>query len=169
MARHNGPVLVDTNVIIECWRIGAWKALAGGYAVETVGECFIETQTGAQHRRPEQQIDHQVLGATLKKVHPVTDAERAALLVREPGVAFLDEGERMLWAHAAGRTDAWMLCGPDKASLRIGIRLGFKDRLMSLERLLTDAGYRTRVAFGRAYTQTWLEQTLVQLAQFEVR
>ena len=30
MARHSGPVLVDTNVIIECWRVDAWKALAGG-------------------------------------------------------------------------------------------------------------------------------------------
>jgi len=53
MARRTGPVLVDTNIIIECWRIGAWKALAGGYAVETVATCFIETQTGAQRRRPE--------------------------------------------------------------------------------------------------------------------
>ena len=27
MARHRGPVLVDTNVILECWRVGAWRAL----------------------------------------------------------------------------------------------------------------------------------------------
>lgn len=33
MARHRGPVLVDTNVILECWRIKAWRALGGGYGV----------------------------------------------------------------------------------------------------------------------------------------
>jgi hypothetical protein len=54
MARHRGPVLVDTNVILECWRVGAWKALSSGYAVETVEDCVIETQTGYQRRRAEQ-------------------------------------------------------------------------------------------------------------------
>jgi hypothetical protein len=33
MARHRGVVLVDTNVILECWRVNAWRALAGGYAL----------------------------------------------------------------------------------------------------------------------------------------
>jgi hypothetical protein len=63
MARHRGPVLVDTNVILECWRIGAWRALTGAYRVETVEDCVIETQTGFQRRRPEQQIDEAVLRA----------------------------------------------------------------------------------------------------------
>ena len=31
MARHRGPVLVDTNVILECFRVGSWRALSGGY------------------------------------------------------------------------------------------------------------------------------------------
>ena len=53
MARHRGPVLVDTMVILECWRINAWKAFAGGYSVETVEDCLIETQTGFQRRREE--------------------------------------------------------------------------------------------------------------------
>ena len=57
MARHSGPVLVDTNAILECWRVGAWRALASGYGVETVEDCVIETQTGFQRRRREQQID----------------------------------------------------------------------------------------------------------------
>ena len=61
MARHRGPVLVDTNVILECWRIGAWRALAGGYRVETVEDCVIETQTGFQRRAAEQQIDNAAL------------------------------------------------------------------------------------------------------------
>src|SRR3954454_22007312 len=53
MGRHRGPVLVDTNVILECWRVDAWRALAGGYAVETVEDCVTETQTGFQRRHRE--------------------------------------------------------------------------------------------------------------------
>ena len=67
MARHSDPVLVDTNVILETHRVGAWRALAGGYRVETVEDCVTETQTGFQKRRPEQQIDERELRASLKE------------------------------------------------------------------------------------------------------
>jgi hypothetical protein len=167
MARLRGPVLVDTNVIIECWRTSAWKALTSGYAIETVEMCEIETQTGLQRRRAEQQIDRAVLRATLKAVHPVGDLEKATALLRDDQVRFLDAGEMMLWAHALGRTDAWVLCGPDKASLRVGIRFGLRDRLVSLERLLTDIGHRPWLALRVAHTQKWLEQTLAELALLE--
>jgi hypothetical protein len=101
MARHSGPVLVDTNVILECWRVDAWKALVGEYGVETVEDCVIETQTGFQRRRAEQQIDHAHLLASLTAVHKVGDKEHAAAAVRDPLFSFLDLGERSLWAHAA--------------------------------------------------------------------
>lgn len=57
MARHQGPVLVDTNVIIESHRVVSWRALTGGYCVDTVEECVAETQAGAQRRRPTRRID----------------------------------------------------------------------------------------------------------------
>lgn len=167
MARHHGPVLVDTNVIIECWRVSAWKALCGGYAVETVGDCFVETQTGFQNRRPEEQIDNEELGKTLVAVHPVEAIHHAEAAIRDQTIGYLDDGERALWAHALGRQDAWVLCGPDKASLRIGMRLGLRDRLVSLERLLVDVGFRPKLNLRNAYTQKWLEQTLAELAQLE--
>jgi hypothetical protein len=163
MARHAGPILLDTNVIIECWRIDAWRALAGGYRLETVEACEAEIQTGFQRRRPEQQIDAALLRQSLRAIHAVTDAERAQALVREPQIAFLDEGEQALWAHALRRRDDWLLCGPDKASLRVGIRLGFRERLVSLERLLVDVGYRAR-GLKIAYTRTWLDRELAKIA-----
>jgi hypothetical protein len=167
MAKHHGPVLVDTNVIIECWRVSAWKALTGGYAVETVQMCEIETQTGLQRRRNEEKIDISLLRATLKAVHPVSDIEKARALLQDDQLRFLDAGELMLWAHALGRPDAWVLCGPDKASLRVGIRLGFKDRLVALEGLLGDVGYKPKVALRPAYTRKWHTDTLTQLAMLE--
>jgi hypothetical protein len=94
--------------------------------------CEAERQTGFQRRRPEQQIDAALLRASFRAIHAVTDAQRAQAVVREPQIAFLDEGEQALWAHALTRADGWVLCGPDKASLRIGSLLGFRERLVSL-------------------------------------
>ena len=75
MARHSGPVLVDTNVILEAHRVDAWRALTGGYRLETVEDCVTETQTGFQKRRPEQQIDAVVEGPSVwsvgfRNLHP---------------------------------------------------------------------------------------------------
>ena len=157
MARHCGTVLVDTNVILEAHRTGSWRALAGGYRVETVEDCVIETQTGFQRRHPERQIDEKVLRASLGAVYSVGNRERAELAVRIHDIV-LDLGEASLWAHALSRTDAWVLCGPDKASLRCGVRLGFREQLVSLEGLLGDAGHRTRTTLHAAYTSRWHER-----------
>src|SRR5262249_49195611 len=144
-------------------RIGAWKALIGGYAVETVEDCVIETQTGYQRRRAEQQIDRAALVASLAAVHKVGDVERAAATVRDGLFSYLDVGEQSLWAHALARSDAWVLCGPDKASLRFGVRVGLRDRLVALENLLHDVGYRRAAALRANYTSGWLTKTLAEL------
>ncbi len=159
MARHHGPVLLDTNVILESHRTGSWRALAGGYHVETVEDCIVETQPGNQRRRAEQRIDRHGLRKSFAAVHRVTDRERAELAVRVPDIA-LDRGEASLWAHAVHRDDSWILCGPDTASLRFGIRLGFRDRLVSLERLLDNAGHRPTPSLRDAYTRRWHDRTL---------
>ena len=166
MARFHGSVLVDANVIIECHRTRSWRALAGGYSVETVEECVTETQTGFQRRKPEQRIDFKELCASLKSIHSVEARQRAKLNLRVSDIV-LDRGEATLWAHAAHRDDAWLLCGPDKASLRFGIRLGFRERLVSLERLLDDAGHQSSPALREAYTENWHNWTVGQLVLAE--
>jgi len=167
MPRHTGTVLVDTNVILECWRVGAWRALAGGYVVETVEDCVIETQTGFQRRRPEQRIDETELRRSMAQVHQVAQPDLAAAIVRDETLSFLDVGERSLWAHALTRADTWILCGPDKASMRFGVRLGLRDRLVALERLLGDVGHRPREGLRQNYTSRWLDTALAELALLE--
>lgn len=156
-------MLVDANVIIESHRIRAWRALAGGYRIETVEDCVTETQTGFQLRRMEQLIALRELRASLAVQHSVSDRERVELLVRIEEIA-LDRGEESLWAHALGRDDGWFLCGPDRASLRCGVRLGLQDRIVSLEALLEGVGHRTRTAPKRHYTREWQERVLVEFA-----
>ena len=100
MARHRGPVLVDTNVIIESHRVAAWRALTGGYRVETVEECVVETQAGAQRRRPKRRIDETELRGSLSAIHSVSDVERAELTLRKQDIA-LNIGEESLWGSCS--------------------------------------------------------------------
>ena len=164
---RESAVLVDTNTIIESHRIGAWRALTGGYRVETVEDCVTETQTGFQLRRREESIVARELRESLASEHVVSNRERAELAIRIEGIA-LDRGEESLWAHALGRDDVWYLCGPDKASLRCGVRLGFRDRILSLESLLAGVGHRSRTPLKHHYTRKWLERNLAELV-FEQR
>ena len=168
MAKHRGPVLLDTNVILECHQVQGWTALAGGYSLETVEECIGETQTGHQRRRPEQEIDPTDLRNSFHAVHSVGDLERAELAVRIPDIA-LDLGEASLWAHALIRDDQWILCGPDRASLRVGVRLGLGDRLVALEQLFNDISYRPTRPLRPNYTAHWLAVVRTELVLAELR
>ena len=160
-------VLVDTNVIVEAHRTGSWAALVCGYGIETVEDCVTETQTGYRLRPREQWIDAADLRATLAAVHEVSNRDRAELAVRVGGIA-LDCGEESLWAHALGRSGAWFLSGPDRASMRAGVRLGFRDRLVSLEELLEAAGHRLRTALNRAFTRKWTADAAGQMVVAEL-
>jgi len=147
-------VLVDTNVILEAHRTYCWSALTGGLRIETVEECVIETQTGFSRRRPGQTINNRQLQSTLAGVHQVSGEARAELAIRTQGIA-LDLGEESLWAHALVRDDAWILCSPDKASLRCGIRFRLREQLASLEALLRHIGHRPKRDLKRQYTEKW--------------
>ena len=164
---RESPVLVDANVIIEAHRTRTWRALSSGLRVETVEACVAETQTGFQRRRKEEIIDLAELRSSLAAVHSVSVRERAELALRKGGIA-LDEGEDALWAHALGRDDAWLLCGPDKASLRCGVRLGHRERLVSLEELLKRVGHRPS-GLRTAYTRKWHDLTVGPLCLDELR
>jgi hypothetical protein len=162
MPQHNGPVLVDTNTIIEAHRTGCWRALAGAYVLETVETCFIETQTGSHARRPAQTIDPNALRLSLRGgIHPVSTLHLAE--VDLIGGVVLDAGERALWAHALHHSGNWVLCGPDAASMRFGYGQGQRDRLISLGHLLRDIGCRPNTALRANYEQAWLDDLIRKL------
>lgn len=169
MARFTGPVLVDTNTIIEAHRVSAWKALTGGYAVETVEAVQAETHTGFQRRDPEEVIDQAALRASLKAIHPVTRVQEAKLklLLMEHDID-LDAGEFALWAHLIEKNGDWRLCGPDRASMRFGVKTGRRDKMISLEALLAEVGLaKTRLPLRDNHTKAWLDRVLADYAMQE--
>lgn len=160
MSLRQRPLLVDTNLIIEAHATGCWKALVGAYNIETVEQVVQETQTGKQRREREVDINEAELRAKVQ-VHQVSRDELHH--VDTNGGAGLDDGEKHLWAHALTRTDAWILCGPDTASLKFGYEQSCKDRLVHLEAVLEEIGMKfpknARPHFGRH----WHEDTIGKL------
>lgn len=161
MPVHGGPIFADANTIIEAHRVRCWGALASRFHLETVEKCFEETQTGAQNRRPEENIDPQPLRSSLRAVQPVSPVQLAEVDLR--GGAILDAGERALWAHALTRADPWLVCGPDTASVKFGFEQGHRFRLVSLGELLSAIGHRPAIQLRRNYEKAWLDTVIHRL------
>lgn len=158
----NATILIDTNAILQAHKQGCWNALIGRYSIETVEECVIETQTGFQQRRNEEQIDEAALRGQISVVHQVAAVNIAAIdLLQGPE---LDAGEKALWAHAITRDDKWVLCGPDRASMRFGFEQGHRDQLVSLGGLLDEIGFRPARPLPGHFEQAWLDRVLSDLA-----
>lgn len=147
-------ILVDTNIIIEAVRTKCWNAVANHFALETVGKCHEEALTGDALRPGYVQVDVQQLTNGLRQVHPVTDLSRAKLYVAYPEAQSLDAGERDLFAHALERGDAWIASCADRAAVKTACALGWKDRLVSLEKIAAAAGQRP--SFKNHFTEPWL-------------
>jgi hypothetical protein len=159
-------VLVDTNIIIEAVRTGCWNALTVHFDVHTVEKCCEEARTGEAHRPGYVQVDEKALRTRLT-VHPVSASEMAALRVRDAEAFRLDPGERDLWAHALGRNDAWVASCCDLAAVGAAVRLGWADRLRSLEEIVQAAGARAALKnlkgqFASARLTQWRTAALLR-------
>ena len=135
-------VLVDTNIIIESVRTGCWNALTTHFKVETVEKCCEEARTGEAHRPGYIEVNESALRTRLT-AHAVSGVTLFELTQRYPDADRLDSGERHLWAHALSRTDTWFATCSDRAAVNAAVRLGWEDRLVSLEELVTAAGARS--------------------------
>ena len=157
-------VLVDTNVIIEAVRTGCWSAVTGGLSVETVETCCSEARSGNPARSGYVAVTDAHL-ERLSVVHRVSSREQASFALAYPGADGMDDGERDLFAHGHAREDdAWVLCSPDKASIRAAVTLGWGDRLRSLGALAAGVGAKPtlRPQFREPWLAEWRTHFLLQ-------
>ncbi|MGH8473105.1 MAG: hypothetical protein ACREVJ_11750, partial [Gammaproteobacteria bacterium] len=96
----------------------------------------------------------------------VLNHELVALSLRDSETFRLDLGERHLWAHALGRSDAWLASSGDRAAINAALRLGWEDQLVSLEQLANHAGARSALKrlkeqFGSPRLSTWRTAALL--------
>lgn len=157
-------VLVDTNVMIEAYRVGCWNAVANFFSLVTVEKCIEETQTGFQNRSPEQNIEQTKLRKSLFSINPVTQVEEAQFILAYGQSSSLDPGELHLLLHAAGRQDdSWLINSPDKAAMRFACDLGWTDRLISLEKMAKTTMGNKKLRFRENFTEKWLARERTKL------
>lgn len=157
--------LLDTNAILEAVRTGTWRALTGGLSIQTVAECFEECLRGDRFTSDYMAVtssgyiavtDHDL--ARVTQIHSVSDTERATLALRTDASA-LDAGERDLFAHVLNRpeaNEAWLMCSADRACVRVGVQLGWPDRLISLEAAIDAVGAAADPPLRRHFRKKWL-------------
>ncbi|MNV50041.1 hypothetical protein D3C71_1420270 [compost metagenome] len=109
-----------------------------------------------------QRFEEANLRQSFHRVHEVSEAELVEVALRNG--QGLDDGERALWAHALGRADTWVLCGPDRASMRFGYEQKMRDRVVSMGGLLNTINHRTARPLRPHFEQKWLEEVMVKLA-----
>ena len=158
-------VLVDTNIIIEAVRTGCWNAITTHFTVETVQKCCEEARTGQAHRPGYVKVDESTLRTRLT-AHAVSGVTLFRLAQRYRDADRLDAGERHLWAHALTRTDSWFATCSDRAAVNAAVRLGWEDRLVSLEQLVSAAGARSALRslkgqFSSARLSEWRTAALI--------
>lgn len=162
-------VFVDTNVILEAFRVGCWSSLATTFSIETVEKCVEEALTGDPTDPRYVAVDRDVLVAGLSARHPVDKRTIARFGLAHPASAGLDAGELHLlaWLHDQGLmgTVKLLLSTADKAAIVAAGRLDWLDLVTSLEQLAQQAGVgRVQIdQMARHYRQRWLDEIKVKV------
>ncbi|MBV1824824.1 hypothetical protein [Komagataeibacter oboediens] len=146
-------VLVDTNLIIQGHMKRCWSAISGAYRLQTVDQCIVEAMTGDHSWNNSRPIEEK-LRQGFDAIHSISDQQLAEVLVR--GGSLLDAGEQHLWAYALSCPTAWVLCGPDRASMRFGYEQSYRERLVSLEELLNGISTSSPIPIDAHHTKKWL-------------
>src|SRR4051794_7579893 len=92
-------VFLDTNVILECFRINVWSELTQRCQVETVEMCCTEALTGDQTKASFVVVDPEVLRKGCYKIHPVKQSDIDLLYMADESMFSLDPGELHLFAY----------------------------------------------------------------------
>lgn len=141
-------VFVDTNVIIESFRVGCWTALCEHFAGETVDKCIDEAMTGNPADPRYVSVDPAVINAGLPARHSVSPLDIATLALEFSQAEGLDDGELHLLAHLHRREEPEgadvLLSTADKAAIVVAGLLDLLDVLVSLETLAEQSGGVTR-------------------------
>lgn len=162
-------VFIDTNIIIEAFRINCWPALAAHHKLETVQKCVEEALTGDANRDSHVSIKPQKMVSGLVSRHTVDKLTLATFALEHPECAGLDDGELHLLAwlkqnNPSGLTKI-LISTADKAAIVATHRLQWLDSVISLEELARQAGVaRDRItSLAKHHKKAWLDKLKTSL------
>jgi hypothetical protein len=155
-------VFVDTNVLFEAFRVGAWNRFGRAYSVETVEKCVEETQTGDPSACGRIDIPSQQLTDGLDQIHVPSKKDRATCLLQYPRLQTLDAGEQhlLVWllSHEKLSDETLCIATADKAAIVACGDLKCLDCVRSFEKLLRDCGtpHEILVRLSKQHQESWL-------------
>ncbi len=155
-------VFVDTNVLLEAFRVGAWSRFGRSYSVETVEKCVEETQTGDPLARGRIDVSSQQLREGLGRIHAPSKKDRASCLLKYPRLQTLDSGEQHLrvWLllHEKLSDGTLSIATADKAAIVACGDLKCLDCVLSFEKMLRGCGTPHEIVdrLGKQHQESWL-------------
>ena len=161
--RKQVRVFLDTNVLIEAFRIGIWPIIGQNFSLETVEKCIEEALTGDPGSRGYVRIDPKRLKGGLHCIHRVDKLMLSDLMISHPYCAGLDDGELHLfaWLYAKARngSDQLLISTADKAAIYAANQLAWLDSVVSLQELASSAGVNRRQTnlLAAHHKTKWLE------------
>lgn len=162
MLRRGDIVFIDTTAIAAAHDVKAWAALCHGFKLVTAALCVEEATRPNRFGETLVSKPSEVLAGELD-TRPVDDALRFNLIERLGDAIALDAGERDLLALAVAEgSRVWCFCGPDKATLRALHYLGWADRMVSLEEMMSVVGHSAK-HLEPQQTKRWLEEKRTKL------
>lgn len=155
-------VFVDTNVLFEAFRVGAWNRFGGAYSVETVDKCVEETQAGDRSACGRIDVPLQQLKDGLAGIHAPSKKDRASCLLQCRRLQTLDAGEQdlLVWllSHEDLSEGLLRVTTADKAAIVACSDLKCLDCVVSFEKLLRNCGTPDELLsrLSTQYQEAWL-------------
>jgi hypothetical protein len=163
MLNQKSCILVDTNVIIESFRVNCWNLIDGYFKLNTVARCMEEINTGNRGQSGNIPVDTSILYSSFSP-QQVTKEQLIKLKLKLNGLPDLDAGEEELLAYALSLGGkVYFLCSPDRAFVNGAAKLSFLDKLVSLEEMTKTAGGKiNKLKYN--FTDEWLKKEKTRLA-----
>jgi len=152
---------LDTNAIAEAHRVGIWSALSNAHKIATVMQCIEESCRPDKWGKILVNREPQDLINDFDTVYPNPTGSLPIPVIRKQ--IALDKGEKFLVIQAFASNFIWMICGPDKATVRALHACNKADRMISLEELIEKSGQKPRVRLEPGFTKSWLSKYRTEL------
>lgn len=162
--KRGDVVLLDTNVFVEAHRVECLDALGKEFKIVTVDKVVEEIHTGEHLRDPKVNIDRKHLDSLLSEVVEMDEDDVLDWMEEHNGLQGTHDGERHLIAlglELIGQgNDVWFLSSPDIGAMRVMYNLGWRDRLISLEKMLDVLSCNPKQPLRDNYTERFHSQII---------
>ncbi|MFT4926823.1 MAG: hypothetical protein ACI8WB_002922 [Phenylobacterium sp.] len=162
--KANDILILDTNVIIEAHRTGGLSAICGGFSIHCVEKVIEETQTGHQKRKPEFNINENLLRDKFTCIVTIDEDDVEDAMEDLEGFETIHAGEQHLISYIANsmiqNDNVWFVSSPDSAAMKVMVKAGWKDNIVSLEKAYNIIRFRPQKPLEDHFKTKWTSERI---------